>query len=574
MIGPFRRNSIPCLGSLWLLLLSLSLLLSTPVWAQAPQPVGPGAVKQLPQPPKVRPIDTYIHDSWDTLSRSMSECKSLIDPKVNTEPLLYLPADVPMPADVTRMETHCKVRVQRLPHPIHHFGEMQPSELTAPGLLYLPNRYVVPGGRFNEMYGWDSYFIILGLLRDHRVDLARGMVENFFYEIDHYGALLNANRTYFFTRSQPPLLSSMILAVYQAMGPTPVARAFLERGYGFAQRDYSLWVSDIHRASDTGLSHYFDIGAGPVPEMADDSTYYPDVIRWLVAHPEVKTTYLVAGAEDPTPTEQLSLAARSCDVRASSVCAHAWAMGYRLSSDFYKGDRAMRESGFDTSFRFGPFSGSTHHFAPVCLNSLLYKYELDLATMARAVGSPDQVKNWQARAAARKDAVNKYLWNAQKGFYFDYDYIDNKPSGYVFASAFYPLWAGLASPEQAAAVEKNLFLLEQPGGVAASNNDSGMQWDLPFGWAPLNYFAVEGLARSGDFPDATRIAQAFMNTIATGFDHDGTIREKYNVVSGNANVHVAAGYKTNVVGFGWTNGVYLDFENLLSSAHTAAAGVQ
>ncbi len=423
------------------------------------------------------------------------------------------------------------------------------------------------------MYGWDSYFIILGLLRDGRVDLARGMVENFFYEIDHYGGVLNANRTYFFTRSQPPLLSSMILAVYHAMGSTPAARAFLARGYGFAERDYALWVSDIHRASDTGLSHYFDIGAGPVPEMADDSTYYPDVIRWLVAHPEIKTDYLVAGAETPSPTEQVSLSTMSCDVRASSVCAHAWAQGYRLSSEFYKGDRAMRESGFDTSFRFGPFSGSTHHYAAVCLNSLLFKYENDMAAMASILGSPRNAADWQAHAEARRLAVNKYLWNAQKGFYFDYDYVGNRQSEYVFASALYPLWAGLASPEQAAAVESHLSLLAQAGGLAASNNNSGMQWDRPFGWAPLNYFAVEGLARAGDMPDATRIAQAFINTVHTGFDHDGTIREKYNVVSGNSDVKVTAGYKTNVVGFGWTNGVYLDFQNLLANARTAGQGV-
>ena len=169
-------------------------------------------------------IDTYIHQGWDSLSRSMAECKSLVDPKVNAPPLLYLPLGAPTPPELVRLRGQCNIQIAHLPHRITHLGDVKESEIPRPGLLYLPNRYVVPGGRFNEMFGWDSYFIILGLLRDGRVDLAHGMVENFFYEIENYGAVLNANRTYFLTRSQPPLLSSMIRAVYDAeIAPRSVA---------------------------------------------------------------------------------------------------------------------------------------------------------------------------------------------------------------------------------------------------------------------------------------------------------------------------------------------------------------
>ena len=154
------------------------------------------------------------------------------------------------------------------------------------------------------MFGWDSYFIILGLLRDGRVDLARGMVENFFYEIENYGAVLNANRTYFLTRSQPPLLSSMIRAVYDAeiaRDPSSANLArqkqWLARAYSYARRDHDFWLSDIHRAGQTGLARYFDIGEGPVPDIADHSNYYIDVIDWLVAHPEVHTSYLIAAPQ-------------------------------------------------------------------------------------------------------------------------------------------------------------------------------------------------------------------------------------------------------------------------------------
>ena len=127
------------------------------------------------------------------------------------------------------MERRCHVDVRSLPHVIHHEGELSPDEIATPGLLYLPHRYVVPGGRFNEMYGWDSYFILLGELADGRLDLARGTVENFFYEIDHYGSILNANRTYYLTSSQPPFLSSMVMAVFDAERAHDASAR--ERGY-------------------------------------------------------------------------------------------------------------------------------------------------------------------------------------------------------------------------------------------------------------------------------------------------------------------------------------------------------
>jgi alpha,alpha-trehalase len=505
----------------------------------------------------------YIHNSWDTLSRSMTDCKSLVDPKVTTAPILYLPADLATPASVTAMQKLCNVEVRRLPRKITHMGDVKVSEIPKEGLLYLPNRYVVPGGRFNEMYGWDSYFIILGLVHDHRSDLARGMVENFFYEIENYGAILNANRTYFFTRSQPPFLTSMIREVYEHPEGKPLSKAWLATAYSYAQRDYGLWTSPVHRAGDTGLARYKDIGAGPVPEMADDSDYYSNVIRWLLAHPDTHTGYLIDAPEHPTPAQAADLAKTSCDITASRVCARAYVNGHRLTSAFYSGDRAMRESGFDTSFRFGPFSGSTDHYAPVCLNSLLYKYERDMAHFATLLGRTAEAAEWEHRAAARRAAINKYLWDPTTGMFYDYDFTTHQRSSYNYITAFYPLWAGLASPAQAAAMEHHLSLFEHPGGLAMSDNNSGVQWDLPFGWAPTNWLAVKGLAQYGFSSDASRAANEFSQTVLQNFLRDGTIREKYNVVSGSANIDVAAGYKSNAVGFGWTNGVYLQMSDLI-----------
>jgi alpha,alpha-trehalase len=523
-----------------------------------------------PSAPVATNIDEYIHAAWGTLSRSMTDCHSLIDPKLKAAPVLYLPQEITEPSQVAALQSQCNVHIERLPRRITHIGDVDPRSIKTPGLLYLPNKYIVPGGRFNEMYGWDSYFILLGLLKDGHIDIARGMVENFFFEIEHYGSILNANRTYYLTRSQPPFLSSMIRDVYDAQisanpNEQKQADAWLAGAYGYAVRDHNLWLSDFHRAGDTGLARYFDLGEGPVPEQEDDSTYYPDVIRWLLAHPDVHTDYLVAAPDQPDAAEQAKLAKVSCDPRVSKVCAHAHVDGHWLSEDFYRGDRAMRESGYDPSFRFGPFSGSTHHDAPICLNSLLYKYERDLAWMAEKLGKPSEAKQWNTQADARKVAINKYLWNAAEGMFFDYDYMKHQQSTYRYLTTFYPLWTGLADEQQTEGLEKALHWFEQPGGLAMSTFNSGTQWDLPYGWAPPSWIAIAGLQKVGDVKDARRISENFSRTIATNFDRDHTIREKYDVVNGSSELNVATGYKTNVVGFGWTNATYLKMQQLLAA---------
>ena len=543
-------------------LLSFSLsafliVLPLPASAQASGPVDPAATL------------AYIHSAWDQLSRSVTDCQSLPDVKVTTHPILYLPHELATPEAVKTLAAGCAVKIVSLPKSIANLGDLMPQDLSradlAPGLLYLPNKYVVPGGRFNEMYGWDSYFIILGLVSDGDTDLARGMVENFWFEIEHYGAVLNANRTYYLTRSQPPFLTSMMRAVYESPNSfsSPTARrAWLEHGYTDAQKDYETWLRPEHRAGTTGLARYYDFGEGPVPEMADDSTYYADVIRWLIAHPQQNAGFLVKASAHPDATEAAHLKTTSCDVTASEVCMRAEADGYRLSRDFYQGDRAMRESGFDTSFRFGPFSGATHHYAPVCLNSLLFRYERDMAHFAHLLGKVDDAHLWEERAKKRAAAMQRYLWQSKTGAFADFDFVHSRASTYAYITSFYPLWAGVATREEAAQIESSLKTFERPGGLATSDTSSGMQWDEPYGWAPTNWLAVAGLSAYQFRDDARRLASEFRSTIDRGFAQDGVIREKYNVESAAAGVHVTAGYKDNVIGFGWTNGVYLKLGEL------------
>jgi len=499
-------------------------------------------------------IDTYIHGSWDQLSRSMTDCATLADTKLSTAPILYLPAEEKFPPAVLAMQRQCKVDVRHLPRAIHREGELSPNEIPMPGLLYLPNKYVVPGGRFNEMYGWDSYFIILGLLDDGRIDLARGMAENFFYEIEHYGAVLNANRTYYLTRSQPPLLSSIVLDIYHAdlQAHPRESKVFLDRALPYLIKDHNLWTAEPHLAGSDGLSRYVDLGHGPVPEMADDSTYYVDVIHWLLAHPSAATAGYLR-AVDPA-------AKPSC----TANCLRTSAEGYELTESFFAGDRAMRESGFDTSFRFGPFGGSTEDYAPVCLNALLYKYERDLASIETILGYRTAVR-WSRLAEQRQATMNDLMWDDAAGLFLDYNTTTEKRSTYRYLTTYYALWSGLATSAQAVRLASHIKLFEHDGGLAMSTETTGVEWDAPFGWAPTNWLAIDGLQSYGFDGDARRIAHEFSSTIEKNFARDGTLREKYNVEDPDANVAVSAGYKTNVIGFGWTNGVYLEMQRLLTA---------
>jgi len=218
----------------------------------------------------------------------------------------------------------------------------------------------------------------------------------------------------------------------------------------------------------------------------------------------------------------------------------------------------MRESGFDVSFRFGPFGAATHHYAPVCLNSLLYKTEKDMEQISRWLGHASDAEKWSRRAENRKQLIARYLWDDKAGFFFDYNFITAQRSSYRYATTFYPLWAGLATPEQAKGIVKNLPGFEKPGGLPMSSEDTGAQWDLPYGWGNIEMLAVDGLRRYGYNSDADRVSYEFLSMVAENFRRDGNIREKYNVVSRSSEAHVELGYQMNVVGFGWTNAAFLE----------------
>ena len=204
----------------------------------------------------------------------------------------------------------------------------------------------------------------------------------------------------------------------------------------------------------------------------------------------------------------------------------------------------------------------------MCLNSLLYKEEIDLQEMATILGHHDDAEKWQRQANKRRERMDKYLWDESRGLYFDYDVATNKRSTYEYATTFYPLWVGAASKTQAEAVTRNLKLFEHPGGLAMSLHETGAQWDFPYGWAPIHLIAIEGLKRYGHNAEANRISFNFLHMVLEDFERTKTMFEKYDVVTRASKTRIRVGYKENVIGFGWTNGVFLELLHQLPAELT------
>lgn len=412
--------------------------------------------------------------------------------------------------------------------------------------------FVVPGGRFNEMYGWDSYFETLGLLVDGRVDLGRAMVDNFVYEIEYYGKILNANRSYYLTRSQPPFLTSMALTVYRQLPGDSASVAWLREVFRAAIKEYrEVWMGET-RLTEIGLSRYYGSGIGPPPEVEPghfDAVYAPYAERLGMGIEAFETAY------------------KAGDVKLPELDA------------FFVHDRCMRESGHDRTFRWDDRCAD---FATVDLNSLLYKIELDIArTIERQFadslvledGSIERSTPWYRRAEKRKELMNRYLWDPEHGLFLDYDLVNRRRKVYISAVAFYPLWSGLATPAQAESIVRTAVpALEEAGGIVASTEASrgplsehrpARQWDYPNGWAPHQMLAWRGLLNYGYDDTARRLAYRWLYTITrNATDYNGTIPEKFDVVARShrvfaeyGNVGTKFAYITRE-GFGWMNASY------------------
>jgi alpha,alpha-trehalase len=527
---PFKIIKLPLVGLLTLAFCASAL--------GVVPPVRRGTSEQL------QSVRKYIKQSWHTLSRSNAQlARAAVDPKFPTQTEKW-PVYVARSEDLQRIERglrammtaqdFARIELRQLPD--------NGASVTQQGLLYLPHPYVVPGGRFNEMYGWDSYFIQVGLLRDGETVLAKHMIDNFIYEIEHYGSVLNANRTYYLTRSQPPFLTQMILGVYRRTRD----RAWLSQSIPAIEKYYRYWTTGEHSVAETGLSRYYDLGDGPAPEVISDER----------------------DSQGRTHYERVREYYRTHEVRDYDLSQYYDRERDELTARFYKGDRSMRESGFDPSNRFGPFNVDIIRYNPVCLNSLLYRMEADTAEILNLLGRASEARVWMSRAAQRKRKVNELMWDEREGLYYDYNFAEHRVRHYPFVTTFYPLWVGIADRRQAARVVSNLHLFERAGGLQTSTNVSGSQWDAPFGWAPMQMIAVAGLRRYGYIREADRIAANFLSTVLEDFIRHNTIVEKYDVVRRESKLAggLKFGYQSNEIGFGWTNAAFTELYATMTPA--------
>lgn len=374
----------------------------------------------------------------------------------------------------------------------------------------LPYPYIVPSasGIFQEMYYWDTYFANTGLIQRGDVQQAKNNTDNLVYLLDRFGFVPNGSRVEFLYNSQPPVLALMIREVYDATGD----KEWLSGAYRSLQKEHRFWVE--RRGSACGLSRY---DCQPLAEQ--EAAHAAEcIIARLGYRPENKTTY-----------------------------------------DLGRGLRSVGESGWDISPRF---TYRAYAYAPPDLNALLYAQENQLAYFAAELGLAEESAAWAVLRDERAAVMRRYL-QGEDGVFYDYDTEQNVRSELVSCACFYPLYVGMATPEEAEAALTVLPHIEMEHGVVACEEcdvSGTFQWGHPNGWAPMQRIVVEGLLRYGYREDALRIAEKFVNTVERSFAATGHLWEKYNVVQGN--VEVTDEYKMPAM-LGWTFAVYIGFCKLL-----------
>jgi len=382
--------------------------------------------------------------------------------------------------------------------------------------LPLPHPFVVPGGRFREIYYWDSYFTMLGLRLDGRADLVEGLIDNFVSLVARHGRVPNGTRTYYLSRSQPPFLALMVdLSDSDSPGRAKARLAAL-------RAEHAFWMAGRDCA-----------GAGRpclrvvrMPDGALLNRYFDD-----------KDT-----PRDESWAEDVATAAASG----------------RPPAEVWRDLRAAAESGWDFSSRWlaDPqrlATIRTTQIVPVDLNSLLWRLETAIGARCRAAGDDACAQAFAAAAEARARAIQRWLWRPRAARFVDWDLAAGAPSERLSAATLYPLFVGLAAPEQAEAVAATVAArLLAPGGLRTSAIRSGEQWDAPNGWAPLQWIGVEGLRRYGHAALARTIATRWLATVAQTWRATGRMLEKYDVEERRPG---GGGEYPTQDGFGWTNGV-------------------
>jgi alpha,alpha-trehalase len=413
---------------------------------------------------------------------------------------------------------------------------LEQSAMTVPpysSLLPLPYPYVVPGGRFREVYYWDSYFTMIGLEASGQHQLAVDMLKDFAYEIDHYQHIPNGNRSYYLSRSQPPFFSLMVELIADQDG-TATYTTYLPE----LQAEYDYWMEDEDQV---------------MPGRAQRN-----VVRLLDG--TVLNRYW---DERPVPRDESYLEDVQTAMQSSRPAAVVW-----------RNLRATAESGWDFSSRWladGKTLATvrTLDLLPPDLNSLLVHLEQTLAKAYLVQGDAARAKDYAQRAEARSNAIQRIMWDAQNGVFSDYLWRKGTTTGNITAATLYPLFLKVASQSEADIVTQTVSSkLLAPGGLDTSLVDSGQQWDAPNGWAPLQWIAVNGLRNYGHDSLAEDIAARWVNGNIGLYESEAKLVEKYNVTeAGGAG---SGGEYATQIGFGWTNGVLLGLGTLYPDLKAAA----
>ncbi len=380
-------------------------------------------------------------------------------------------------------------------------------------LIPIPYDYIVPGGRFGEMYYWDSYFTMLGLAACGEEELIESMIRNFAFQIDAFGHIPNGNRTYFLSRSQPPFFYAMVQLLAEIKG-----KDVLDRFLPHVEKEYRYWMFGHRYLPRLGVNRYWDDNPAPRQES------YLEDVEWSV-------------------------------------------LSDRDASDIYRDIRAACESGWDFSSRWLADGCTmqtieTTQIVPVDLNALLYGMESFLLDAYEHQGRRKEWNAIELNRRRRKRFLDSKCWDPSEGMYFDVHFGRNEKTSAVSLATVYPLFCRMSSPAQARAVAENLekkFL--RKGGLVTTTTDTGQQWDAPNGWAPLQWLAVKGLRDYGIGSLSTEIASRWCKLNERVYASSGKFVEKYNVV--DVDLEAGGGEYPVQDGFGWSNGVYLAMKDLM-----------
>ena len=413
-----------------------------------------------------------------------------------------------------------------------HIRALWPSLTRSPdsrdarsSLIPLPYSYVVPGGRFREVYYWDSYFTMLGLVESGRTDVVKNMLDNFAHLIRTVGHIPNGNRAYYLSRSQPPYFAAMI-GLYATATDTARALPYLDA----LEAEHAFWMDGSQRlAPGQAIRRVVRLRDGAILNR-----YWDD-------RPEPRPE---SYREDFQLAQSVPASAREA---------------------LYRNVRASAESGWDFSSRWMRDPADlrtleTTELVPVDLNALLYHAERTIAALRAFRGRPADgpiAASFLRAADARRRALLEIAFDPAEGFFFDVrwrsgDRVTDRPT----LAAAAPLYFGLATPEQGRAVAARLqrdFL--KPGGFVTTLIASGQQWDAPNGWPPLQWLAIQGAARYGRGDIASDARARWLALNRRTYRGTGKMTEKYDV--SDLSKRAGGGEYPTQDGFGWTNGVAL-----------------